>query len=606
MAARFRSRRRRLLLLAGVAAVSGGVVAGLNAAGVLDDAELKSIDLRFQLRGSRTRRHDVVVVGVDPKTESELRVRPPYPRSYHARIIDFLHRANAKVIAYDVQFIGATTPRQDDALLAAIDRARPVLLATHDVNGPPLRVPAGITNPARIGAKLGSVAVPSSSDGILRQMFYENVGIINFEVAAAQMALGRPVSPSHFPSNLAWIDYAGPPGTYPIYSFSDVLRGRVAARAFAGKVVVVGYTDPDLNDIFQTPAASNQMSGPEVHANAIATILDGFPLTSAPVWANVILLVLAAVVVPLVSAFRRVGWIVVAAAVAMLALLVMLQLAFDSGLILNAPDPVLALALSTVGSIATGYLLETRERRRMRTIFSRFVPRDVVDDVIQRTDDDLRLGGIRRDGTVVFTDLRGFTSFAEQLQPEQVVAVVNHYLSEMTDAILAQGGTLVSYMGDGIMALFGAPLEQPDHADRALRAVREMLAVRLPRFNQWLREAGFEKAFRMGIGVNSGMVMSGNVGSAERLEYTALGDTTNTASRLESMTKEKGHQALVSGSTRERLHSEAEGLVRLGDAPVRGRAETIELWTLAEDEGDGDAGGGLDRPALELDEHVHE
>jgi adenylate cyclase len=304
----------------------------------------------------------------------------------------------------------------------------------------------------------------------------------------------------------------------------------------------------------------------------------------------VLLVIMAAVVVPLVSAFRRVYGMLGAAVLATVALLATLQLAFDAGLILNATNPVLALALSTVGSIATGYLLETRERRRLRTIFSRFVPRDVVDDVIERTDEDLRLGGVRRDGTVVFTDLRGFTSFAEQLQPERVVAVVNHYLGEMTEAILAHGGTLVSYMGDGIMALFGAPLEQPDHADRALRAVREMLAVRLPRFNQWLRQAGFDKTFRMGIGVNSGMVMSGNVGSAERLEYTALGDTTNTASRLESMTKEKGHQVLISGSTRERLRVE-DDLVRLGEAPVRGRAETIELWTLPEDHAD--PGGGL-------------
>jgi adenylate cyclase len=133
-----------------------------------------------------------------------------------------------------------------------------------------------------------------------------------------------------------------------------------------------------------------------------------------------------------------------------------------------------------------------------------------------------------------------------------------------------------------------------------------MLTVRLPRFNEWLKEAGFEKTFRMGIGVNSGMVMSGNVGSTERLEYTALGDTTNTASRLESMTKDHGHQVLISGSARARLRSEGEGLVALGEAPVRGRAETIELWTLAEDERDADAPGRVGRPAVEPHEHIHE
>jgi adenylate cyclase len=249
---------------------------------------------------------------------------------------------------------------------------------------------------------------------------------------------------------------------------------------------------------------------------------------------------------------------------------------------LNVTRPTLALAVSTVGSVAGGYLLETRERRRMRQIFTRFVPRDVVNDVIERTDDDLRLGGVRRDGTVMFTDLRGFTTFSEQLEPELVVGVVNQYLSEMTDAILRHGGTLVSYMGDGIMALFGAPLEQPDHADRALRAAREMIADRLPRFNQWLSAHGFDKQFRMGIGVNSGQVMSGNVGSIQRLEYTALGDTTNTAARLEAMTKGTEHQVFIADSTRQRLSGHNDDLLELGEAEVRGRTAKIKLWTLRE------------------------
>jgi adenylate cyclase len=163
------------------------------------------------------------------------------------------------------------------------------------------------------------------------------------------------------------------------------------------------------------------------------------------------------------------------------------------------------------------------------------------------------------------------------------VGVVNEYLSEMTDAILRHGGTLVSYMGDGIMALFGAPLEQPDHADRALRATREMIGVRLPRFNRWLSAHGFDKQFRMGIGVNSGQVMSGNVGSIQRLEYTALGDTTNTAARLEAMTKGTDHQVFIADSTHQRLTGQSDDMLALGEAEVRGRSAKIKLWTLRED-----------------------
>jgi adenylate cyclase len=137
-------------------------------------------------------------------------------------------------------------------------------------------------------------------------------------------------------------------------------------------------------------------------------------------------------------------------------------------------------------------------------------------------------------------------------------------------------------MGDGIMAVFGAPIEQPDHADRALAAAREMLEARLPAFNAWLAAEGLGDGFRMGIGINSGTVMSGNVGSERRLEYTALGDTTNTAARLEQMTKGTAHQLLVADATRALLTRGAPDLVDGGELPVRGRQATVRVWTLAE------------------------
>jgi adenylate cyclase len=221
------------------------------------------------------------------------------------------------------------------------------------------------------------------------------------------------------------------------------------------------------------------------------------------------------------------------------------------------------------------------ERERVRDTFSRFVPENVVEETLQRTDDDLRLGGVERQATVMFTDLRGFTSFAESMGPDQVIEVLNQYLSDMSDAILDHGGTLVAYMGDGIMAVFGAPIEQEDHADRALSAAREMLFVRLERFNDWLRARGLsEDGFRMGIGLNSGQVMSGNVGSARRLEYTAIGDTTNTASRIEGMTKGTPHQLFVADSTREALTDPPEDLVFVDEFEVRGREARIKLWSL--------------------------
>jgi adenylate cyclase len=243
--------------------------------------------------------------------------------------------------------------------------------------------------------------------------------------------------------------------------------------------------------------------------------------------------------------------------------------------------PFAALLVSAAGSLAVQLVTEAVERLRVRDLFARFVPENVVDEVLANAGG-LRLGGVQRDGTVMFTDLRGFTSLAESLSPARVIEVLNRYLSEMSDAILDHGGTLVAYMGDGIMAVFGAPLVQPDHADRALSTAREMLTVRLPRFNEWLRAEGLSEGFRMGIGLNSGHVMSGNVGSERRVEYAAVGDTTNSAARIEQMTKGTPHQLLLSDATKEALVEPATDLVFVEETDIRGRVGRVSLWSVPE------------------------
>jgi class 3 adenylate cyclase len=236
--------------------------------------------------------------------------------------------------------------------------------------------------------------------------------------------------------------------------------------------------------------------------------------------------------------------------------------------------PLATLALSAVAVLAVLGVREAIERQRTRDVFAHFVPERVVDEVLAKADDDLRLGGVRREVTVLFSDLRGFTSYSEGRPPSEVIAVLNEYLTEMSDAILDRGGTLISYMGDGIMAVFGAPLDQPDHRDLALATAREMLE-RLERFN-----ARGDRDFRMGIGVNSGPAMCGNVGSARRLEYTAIGDTTNTAARLEGMTKGSGYALFVSDSTRTGLGATPEDLEFVDELAVRGRRGKVRIWGL--------------------------
>jgi adenylate cyclase len=223
--------------------------------------------------------------------------------------------------------------------------------------------------------------------------------------------------------------------------------------------------------------------------------------------------------------------------------------------------------------------LEERHRR-VRDLFARFVPEAVVDEVLEHAGEDLRLGGQRRTATVMFCDLRDFTSFAEARPPELVVDVLNRYLSAMSDVILRHGGTLIGFQGDGILAAFGTPIEQPDHADRALAATREIVGQALDGFNAWLQEESIGGSFRIGVGLNSGVIMAGNVGSERRLEYTVIGDTTNTASRLEAMTKDTPHMLLMSDSTRAMLTRAVPDLVEVDTREVRGRRFPVVLWSI--------------------------
>jgi class 3 adenylate cyclase len=224
--------------------------------------------------------------------------------------------------------------------------------------------------------------------------------------------------------------------------------------------------------------------------------------------------------------------------------------------------------------------LHTLERDRVRDIFMRFLPEPLVDDVLARTDGDARIRPDQMTATVLFGDLRGFTSYAEGRPVDEVIEALNTYLTLMTDAVLDHGGTIVDYMGDGIMAAFGAPVASDEHADLALAAARAMAGEQLATFNAWLSATGVEHPLRMGIGINSGPVLSGSVGSPRRFDYAVIGDTTNTASRIEAMTKELDHAVLFAESTRNALRELPGDAVSLGEFEIRGRNAHIALWAL--------------------------
>ena len=584
MTSRLGRLRTALIIGVGVALTALGIVA--YATDALEDMERDTVDTRFSIRDEGPPPDDLVVVEIDDVTFDELDRRWPFPRSMHGKVIDQIAADKPKAIGYDVQFSEPSENFNSDLALAEAiaDAKGQVVLATTEVNekgeGKFLGSPQKVLE-KELGGRLGNGLFPNDAGGVIRRMSFAIDGMETLAVATVEAGTGEQVSPDEVDaSEGAWIDYNGPPSTIKSVSFSRVLRGKVEKGFFRDKYVLVGPSAPSLQDVHPTSVAGEDlMAGAEIQANAIDTVREGFPLGNASGGLNIALIIALGMAAPVASLrFSPLRALALALALGVL-FTVAAQLAFNAGTVLAFVYPIGTLLAVSVTVLALHYLTVAFERERVRDLFARFVPENVVDDVIDRADG-LRLGGVQREGTVMFSDLRGFTSFAEKMPVERVIEVLNRYLTEMSDAILDHGGTLVAYMGDGIMAVFGAPVPQEDHADRALAAAREMLGPRLETFNGYLRGEGLAEGFRMGVGLNSGQVMSGNVGSERRLEYTAIGDTTNTAARLEGMTKGTEHMLFMAESTVEALKDRPEDLEFVDQFEVRGREAKIAIWSI--------------------------
>ena len=552
----------RLFRVLAVAVLSAGIAVAAWHAPPIRGLESDLIDVRFALRGEHEAR-DVVVVGIDRETLQKIDRQWPYPRSLHARVIERLRDAGARTIAYDIGFLSPSRPKEDDALIDAA-AADDVVLATSSVeNGEP-RILRREELEAR-GARIGIADFPVDDDGAFRRLQGRLDGIPQFSVLAAG---GDPDAPERP------IDFAGDEGTIAAIPFHRVLSGDFDREQVRGRVAVVGATAPELQDMHPV-LDGGLMSGPEVHANAIQTVLDGYPLHDASTWLGILMIVVAPFAAPLAALTGRVIPALAAGAGALLALLVGAQLAFDAGVIVPVAAPVLAVALGTIGAVALTYAIEVRMRRRTRVAFERFVPPSVVDEVVERDE----MTPKRVEATVMFCDLRGFTALSERLAAEQVIGALNRYLEIVSGAVFEHGGTVVSYQGDGVLSVFGAPLPQPDHARRAMAAAGQILDDGLPRFNRWLADSGLaDRPVNVGIGLNTGPVMAGSVGSSRRIEYAAVGDATNVAARLQALSRDHEQRLFVADSTYVALGDAHDGLVDLGEIHLAGRREPVRVW----------------------------
>lgn len=568
----------RALLVGLLASAFAGAV---TATGALERIESGTVDARFDVRGSQGPPEDVVVVGIGTRTFDAVGTQWPFPRRFHARVIENLLAAGARTVAYDVQFSEPSDPAEDRALVVASRDPRVVLATADTAGGRPVLLPR-LLGP---GHTVGFALFPVDGDGVMRRLEATVDGVPHLAVLAAG---GDPRAPTRP------IDFAGPSGTVRTLRFEEALTGRLRPSDVRGKVVVVGATAESLQDLHATPTG-RLMAGAEINANAIQTVLDGYPLRDAGPLLAVLLVLAAGLVAPLATVppgapGRALGRALLAGPLGAVALLAGAQLAFAGGTIVPVAAPLLALLFGTAGAVALTYLVEVRTRRRLRAELERFVAPAVATELLDR-DGSEPLPSRKVEATVLFCDLRGFTTLSERLAADQVIAVLNRYLEAVAGAVLDHGGTVVSYQGDGVMAVFGAPLPQPDHAARALAAARTILDEALPRFDAWLlSERLAEQPLSACVGVNSGTVMAGVLGSRRRVEYAAVGDATNVAARLQTLGRDRPGRLFVSGTTVAALGEggdgnsgsearDAAGLRSLGAVELKGRGEPVEVWS---------------------------
>lgn len=571
---------------------AGLLTSALIVAGALETFELDALDRLFEWRGARRPVASIVIVAIDEDSFDELNLPWPFPRALHGKLVDVLRAAEPLALGFDVLFPepSGRGPADDDAFGRAVARAGNVVLAAAtttvsesfytkvDLNPPVAAIRRG-------AAAVGPVNLFVDGDGNLRRApLRHRVGdevMLGFDAQLARLAARRgfPAAPLPAAPEIL-INFRGRPKTFPWLPYHRVVRGEVDPAMFRGKIVLVGPTSQALQDIFSTPfARARQMPGVEIHANVLETLLRGIALREVPAWVSTVLTVIAA---------GAGAWLVVRLR-ALRALLTVALLwttlaawtfaAFAMWDVwIRSVGITVGLVLGYGSAVIENFVREQRERRRLSQFFSPAVLREIV-----RHPGDVALGSSRRRLTVLFSDIRGFTSISERTEPEVVVEMLREYLTEMTEVVFKYGGTVDKYIGDCIMALYNVPFEDPDHAVNAIRTGLE-LQERARAFSaRW--EAKLGVTIRNGVGINTGEAVVGTMGSRQRLEYTAIGDTVNLASRLESLTKDYGTSILISEFTYDHVRGrfvtrELGDVAELGGVTVKGKTQAVKIYAV--------------------------
>ena len=550
--------------------------------------ENSTLDLRFRLRGEIPRRAesdkkfgDIVVVAVDERTFKKLDINWPFPPSMHAKLITNLTEGGAAVIAWDnlhPQAAPGCLAEEEPALAAAVREAGNVIWgAKVRLDGELYDTPIPALNEACAG--LGFLNMPEDRDGALRRTQPMVGETHSLALAIVVQDAGPEAAMLHVePDEQYVINFRGGPGTYTTLSYADVYNNDLPdGFSFDGKYVLIGPSAPEMQDNKLHPFGEGRtMPGVEIHANIVDNLTTSRHwITEAPGWLDVLVLLAACALGAAAVLLLPPIWALVLVLLSALGYATLDYWLFAShDYALNLAGPLLAQPTVYIFVAAFRLISEQAARAHLRSTFSRYVSPDVVNELIQDPGK-LKLGGDKKVLSVLFSDIRGFTSISEKMAPEELVPFLNEYLSAMSQCVLDKKGMLDKYIGDAIMAVWGAPLpnyEQAADACRAALAMRDKLGKLAP---------GWEERklppIRAGIGINTGPMIVGNIGSEQKMDFTVIGDNVNLASRLEGLTKQYRVEILISEFTREVIK---DGFtVRLLDrVTVKGKEAPIGLF----------------------------
>ncbi|MBO4883219.1 MAG: adenylate/guanylate cyclase domain-containing protein [Lachnospiraceae bacterium] len=600
----FQNERSRTLI---ISLLSSLVLTLLIAAGgVLDRVDLWAQDSWFQ--SDKALDGEIIVIGIDDASLDELGPYNTWDRTYMAAALEKLAEdpdMKPAVVAIDTLYIEESTPEADERLANAAGQLGNVVTASFATIGSGVITEGGNTYFAtdavlayeepyealRDVTTQGHINAMYDTDGILRHallyvkpegntvysMAYETARIYG-EYNGYEIQMPPASSGGHY-----YVTYSAKPrGYYDGYSFSDLINGRIDPQQYAGKVVFIGPYAKGLQDeYFTTIERSKLMYGVEYQANVVQMILESNYKTEVARFPQAVVLFILCFLLFLL--FQKVGikLSTVIAAVAT-ALSIGIEYALFNvkiggvGHVLHPLWLPVGILVFYVASIVIHYVKSTLEKRRVTRTFERYVAPEIVSEILKGGTEALSLGGKTVDIAVLFVDVRGFTTMSERLDPEKVVFILNKYLTMASGCVEATGGTLDKFVGDAMMAFWGAPLPQEDPVMNAVKTAMGIVEGCAKVSEELKAEIGEE--LRVGVGVNYGPAVVGNMGAEKHMDYTAIGDTVNTAARLEA--NAPGGKVYISRSVADALEGRIT-YTSLGDTiKLKGKAEGFEVLEL--------------------------